>query len=672
MSVTAVTYLLCAAAFAFLFLLVVVRRTKSVVGDSFLFASLATVVWAASVSLGTLLPHGVALIAEDVRGLSWLVFLSTLVGAGGQAAGDVLPRRSVSVAIVTVAGLAIGSDLYGIVTASRLSQIEILSRLGIAVLGLFLIENHYRNWPAERRWHIKPLAIALGGLFAFDLYLYSDTLLFRDFNPSLSAARAVANAMVVPLLAVALARNANWRVNIRVSRDAAFHGVTLIASGVFLLSVALVGSLFRRYGGEWSLILQITLLFGSAIVLGMVLSSTSMRVRIRHFVLKNFFPYRYDYRVEWSSFIEVLTSSGAGGDLPERIIRAIARIVSSPGGVLLHRDHDNYVPAAKWNAVIGEGVRERADEEFIRGFRDGQWIQMFSDHSAESSQSGWFEEGSFQLAVPLTHRGELIGFVALMKPVGPVAMDWEVFDLLRIAGRQAASYLAEQEAVQDLADARLLREYSKRFAFVIHDMKNLSSQLGMVVANAQRHGSDPEFLQDAWMTIEDAVDRMKLLMTQLRGEPTEQSPATDVVALLEEVLARNLARERVRIRCSVAETWVRIDRERLRSALTHLIDNAVEASGPVGHVTIGLEADRDEVAVSVSDEGVGMDPEFVREHLFRPFRSSKKGGYGIGAYQTRELIHSAGGQLQVISNPGSGTTMRVVLARAEVPSAQVA
>jgi signal transduction histidine kinase len=56
-----------------------------------------------------------------------------------------------------------------------------------------------------------------------------------------------------------------------------------------------------------------------------------------------------------------------------------------------------------------------------------------------------------------------------------------------------------------------------------------------------------------------------------------------------------------------------------------------------------------------------MGEEFIRDELFRPFRSTKSSGLGIGAYQTRELLRMSGGDLDVISRRGAGTTMRITL-----------
>ena len=63
------------------------------------------------------------------------------------------------------------------------------------------------------------------------------------------------------------------------------------------------------------------------------------------------------------------------------------------------------------------------------------------------------------------------------------------------------------------------------------------------------------------------------------------------------------------------------------------------------------------------DSGVGMSPEFVRSHLFKPFHSSKPGGFGIGAFEARETIRAMGGNLEVESREGLGTRFLVRLPR---------
>ena len=65
--------------------------------------------------------------------------------------------------------------------------------------------------------------------------------------------------------------------------------------------------------------------------------------------------------------------------------------------------------------------------------------------------------------------------------------------------------------------------------------------------------------------------------------------------------------------------------------------------------------------IEIVDSGHGMSPEFVRNRLFRPFDSSKPGGFGIGAYEARELVRAMNGRMDVESREGLGTRFIVRL-----------
>jgi putative PEP-CTERM system histidine kinase len=241
--------------------------------------------------------------------------------------------------------------------------------------------------------------------------------------------------------------------------------------------------------------------------------------------------------------------------------------------------------------------------------------------------------------------------------------DWEAFDLLRAAGRQAASYLAEERSTKVLRDSELLTEYSKRFAFVVHDIKNLTSQLNLIVSNAARHIGDPEFQRDMLKTVEDSVARMNNLLSQLKADAAPHPPRLLNPNLVVSAVAAEFADAPVAVeaRDEIGACAVTIDPERLRSALTHLVQNAVDVSCPGDRVIISSHRFGTRLLIEVTDNGPGMDDAFVRDELFLPFRSTKSGGYGIGAFQTRELIRMAGGDLEVISEKGFGTRMRIIL-----------
>jgi putative PEP-CTERM system histidine kinase len=533
-----------------------------------------------------------------------------------------------------------------------------VAREGLAVAGLLLVENLYRNTEQKRLWNVAPLCIAIGGFFAYQLFLYANALLTGHVNPLFAEARLAATALSAPFLALTLARNRDWRIDIHISRRVVFHTFTLVVSGGFLLAVAALGAALHEMGGEWGPAAQVISLFGAVLVLALVLSSGGIKARLKYLVSRNFFSLRYDYRLEWMNFIETLSARGEGEDLKHRVIEAVANIVDSPRGVLWLIDGQaGYRPAAGFDLRLAAGSRESTDGDFVAGFRGGAWIQEMTQ---EKDPANWRARADFWLAVPLAHCGRLIGFITLTRPRAPLDLNWESFELLRAVARQAVSYICEERAAQALADVRGLEQYGKRFAFVGHDIKNLAGQLRLIAENARRHGDDPAFRADAFRTIESSVERMNKLLSQLKAGAAEPADA-DPAALITEV-ARDLSGPGISVRAEISGTGpVRIEAEKLRSALTHLVSNAIEASRAGQAVILRSATQAGKLVIEVTDQGPGMTPEFVQNDLFRPLRTTKAGGHGIGAYQTRELIRAADGELDVVSSPGAGTTMRIVL-----------
>jgi putative PEP-CTERM system histidine kinase len=416
----------------------------------------------------------------------------------------------------------------------------------------------------------------------------------------------------------------------------------------------------RELGGAWAPQFQLLTLLGSAVVLVAIMGSRDIRVRMKQFIAQHFFSHRFDYRTEWLRFVDTVSQPGAEGDnLQVRVVRALAQIVDSPAGSLwCLQEGRGYAPEAGWNQQIERAGKLSIDDPLIAGFRNGTWIQQRPAPAA----TGWlFDPGRAWLAIPLSHGDALIGFVVLAPPPHAYRLDWESFDLLRAAGRQAASYIAEERSTRALLDSRMLNDFSKRFAFVVHDIKNLASQLGLVVSNARRYIEEPKFRVDMLQTLEDSVARMNRLIAQLHGEA--QHPPAQVIE--PDAIIANLAQELsslgtpIETRLGARDRKVAIDGDQFRSVLSHLINNAREAARSAAAVVVASRSTADKVTIDVVDTGPGMDNEFINNELFRPFRSTKPGGLGIGGYQTRELLRLAGGELEVISEKGGGTIMRV-------------
>ncbi len=514
--VTAILNLICACTFILLIALMALRGRTSQFGVVMILCCVISVAWAGSSAFPGAVPARVPMLFDSLRLSAWLGFAVALIFLRASRTG----RRGVIGATVLCA-LMIAYDLRLLLVDPDGDQYHPSRQiLGVAVdvAGLLAIENLWRNTVAARRWFVWPLCLAVGGVFAYNLFLSANDLMLRGApGGELAAGQAIVAMFMVPLLALAMVRNREWRIDLHVSRHVVLHSAALVASGLFLVAVGFVGMALHRFGGAWGMALQLAALIGSAFVLGSVLASGSAWRKLKFFVSHNFFSNRYDYRIEWLRFIALVSDPRHDDELQVRIICALAEFVDSPGGVLWSLTPGvGYHPTAAWRLPTPGPARLATSDPFVAGFRGGAWIQV---RAVDLSSTSWSFAGSRTwLAVPLSRGGDIIGFVFLDRPGHNVVLDWESFDLLRAAGRQAASYLAEERLTKTLLNAELLNSYNRRFAFVVHDIKNLASQLGLVMTNARRHIDDPEFRRDMLQTVDDAVSRMNRLLDHLRAE----------------------------------------------------------------------------------------------------------------------------------------------------------
>jgi putative PEP-CTERM system histidine kinase len=659
-----VLYAVAGAAYAFLLLLLLLSKRTSRTRTVLAAACAVTVVWAGADALGWGFDFGLCASLVELAGLgAWCAFLLHLLRR--QAAGDSRPFRMLigcGIAVALAIPAFAWADTAGEAAASVLPSAlgEPAARLGLAIYGLLLTENLYRNTAPEFRWHVNFLVIGLGGMLVYGVVLYADALMFRRISPVLWDGRAVAMIMATPLFAVAAARNRDWAIDIHVSRTVVFHTTTLIASGVFLLALAITAEVFRMAGSGWGVLAEMTLIIAGTTALAVLLVSSSARSRLTRILAENFYSCRYDYRREWLKCIEILTAAPGHGGLQTRVIKAIAEIADSPAGLLWVRDLDGaaFQWAGSWNRPA-VAAPEPAAGPFLALFRGG--AEIVELERLETPPRWLGEVAQAWIAVPLAQQDRVIGFAVLARPRAPLKLDRETRDLLRIVACQAATHLAEQQYAQALDEARQLADYSKRFAFAVHDMKNVASQLTMIVQNAPLHRGVPEFHEDVLSTVRAALDRMNRVLATLRSRELPQIAelVVPIELIKEEVAALRRRGVTIDLEADGYSAAVAMDADDFRSALVHLCENAAEASP--GFVKIRVRHELLRIAIDIIDKGAGMTPEFIRDRLFQPFASTKREGLGIGTYQARELLRAAGGDLIVTSRPGRGTTMRILL-----------
>lgn len=267
---------------------------------------------------------------EILRDAAWLTFLVMLLARIGVGR----PIRYAA-HLVWVGVLIGGSVLWfrdGILAVDLIvGDVLIPGGLLIALTGLILIEQLYRNSPQDSRWGIRSLALGLGGLFAYDLFLYSQALLFGVIDTTAFMARGAVNVLFIPLIAIAARRNPDWDLNVFVSRQIVFYSTTLLSVGLYLLLMSLGGYALLLYGGTWGGLAQIVFFAGAILVLVTLLFSQSLRARAKVFLSKHFFHNKYDYREEWLRLLTTLADIHAGSTR-QIVIKAMAQIAASPGG----------------------------------------------------------------------------------------------------------------------------------------------------------------------------------------------------------------------------------------------------------------------------------------------------------------------------------------------------
>jgi putative PEP-CTERM system histidine kinase len=678
MTAASVLFALCAAIYLVLPVLVLLQGRRSAIAWALSLCCAVTTAWAMAYVAWPSAGFGGTIGGLDLaRAAAWygllLVLYRRFVGAGGWL---LWPFAAAGAVAVLLAALTLDAS-----EVPSLYSPVIASRLALAICQLLLAENLYLNTPPGGRWHVVLPCVALGALAAFDVVICADAVLFHAVSGTLLDARAATTAIVAPLLVLAAARDRRWRIPIHVSRQVVFHSATLVLSGLLLLALAAAGQVVSVFGADWGRLTEIVLLFAGVLAIGLLLTSPTARSRLRSLIVDHFFTLRYDYRREWMRCVATMSGSESGEPLHARAIRAVAEVVDSPEGSMFLREGEGsgFRWQGSWNmpavtALVPPGYpalaplwAEQAEVAVLGGGPLAPPLDAL---------------GRAWLAVPLVQGGVQegegqgeeaagpMGFIVLAPPRAAFRLDAEVFALLRTVGREVATYVAEQRAGQRLVQTRQLHDYGKRFAFVAHDIKNISSQLTLLLANAERHLANPEFQQDMLRTIHASVDKIGNLIRRLETSAAEGAQAIEPLPRLEALVAtyQRLRGGRVHLEHDGSTGAVPMAAEAFDTMVTHLLNNAVEAGGaaPV-RILVRHEAER--IVVDIADSGPGMTAEFVRDRLFQPLQTTKPGGSGIGAFQARELLREAGGELHVDSRPGQGTTMRLVLARTDPPTA---
>ena len=672
-----------AIAYGFFAVLLLFSWRESLQGKLLLISMLISACWAL-VAVKIALHDDAYLLAyqslEVGRYIAWYVFLFKLfdVAVSGVKQQGNSYHKFIQWALPLSVGFAIlllfNEILADVFSLSGQFVLGITGNVILALIGIAIIEQLFRNTSARHRWAAKYLFLGAGGIFAFDFYLYADALLFRSIDQDLWATRGVIHIVAVPLLAISSARNKNWSLNIFVSRDIVLNTTAILGGGVYLLTMAAAGYYLREFGGSWGRISQAMLFTLAVVFLFAVLSSAQLRARIKVFLGKHFYKNKYDYRIEWLRLTDDLSDNVQRENHYQTTIEAIAHIVDARAGSLWLRDEQgSYNNVGVWQSKRLHDVLS-AESSFIKFLTTkGFVINLMELESHADEYEGlvlpeWLVELEQPwLIIPLHHVDVILGFVILSNPLVVRTINWEDRDLLKTAAKQISSHLTVLMTSAQLAEAKQFEVFTRLSAYMVHDLKNIAAELELVAINAKKHSDNPDFVADTFITVENAASDINRLLTQLRNRRAEDEKRVpvDLTELVAEVVASKqhqlpspLFKEPSEV-CQVS-----LEKGRLANVLAHLIENAQQATEDHGDIIISLGTQKGMFSIEIKDTGQGMDEVFIRNRLFKPFDTTKgNAGMGIGMYESREFIRQLGGDIYVQSKPGKGSIITLNIPR---------
>lgn len=535
------------------------------------------------------------------------------------------------------------------------------------ILAIMNIEATYSAASVSEKWRIKFEVIGVGSILAVLIFYFSQGLLYRSINMNLIPIRSG----VFIIASVLIGYSKIFRgdsVRIAVSQYILYRSLTLLTVGLYLLILGLIGGGLRYFGIAFSRDLTIFTAFATGIGMVIILLSGRLRRRAVVFLRKHFYAHKHDYRVEWLKFTERLSSCKTITDVYNAILTTYRETFGLRGAslYLIDKERKAYKRVLTHNMSGGERVLQVSAPLISYFVERGRVFNPFDgEYNPTSEESSFVHETGAKLIVPLVSNEVVAGVVVLGEHLAAEKLTYEDYDLMKTLARQASLAILNFKLSEELAETREVAAVAKISSFVIHDLKNLATNLSLVLDNAKNYIGDPEFQNDMIDTVKSTLNKMKVLIQELKRLPeksTLHSELTDVHLLTKTVVEEiKGAREKANIIYRGSSVMSIVDREEIKKVILNIILNALDATGESGLIEIETGIDKEKIYIRVKDNGCGMEKEFIVNQLFKPFRTTKKKGLGIGLYQCKQIVTAHGGRIDVESEVRNGSVFTVYL-----------
>lgn len=533
--------------------------------------------------------------------------------------------------------------------------------MAMLVVALVNFEVTFTNALPNAFWKIKFELLGLCTMLTVQIFYYSQALLYRSLNMNYLTLRSFMYLVAAALIGYSLTFR-RGKVRIHVSRQAAFKSVVLFAVGAYLIILGLLGEGMQHFGSFFSRTMTVSLAFLAGLGLFILLLSQKFRRGIKVVLHKNFYQQKHDYRTQWLSFTEQLSTSGSGDELLQRILSAYCEIFGVSGAALFFSEKNR--PGYCLQAVHEMNLPEHAtitDNTLVKFMAKSSWVVNTTEDNLEIRREDlqFIKAHHISCVIPLFNGEQLEGFIVLGQQVNSKeTFIYEDYDLMKTIARQASLAIMHQKLSEQITHDSEIQAIGNVATFVAHDLKNQVSNLSLIVENAAKYIHNPDFQKDMLTSIGNTVDKMQKLISRLKNLGEQDHLKQQQVNLLE--LAEKTAQLLVGKRISYSGTAevVCADKNEIQKVLMNLLMNAIEASGPDKPVSIEI-GHTDVPFIRVTDHGCGMSAQYLRTELFKPFRTTKEHGLGIGLYQSRQIIAAHGGRIEVSSSEGNGSVFTV-------------
>lgn len=603
--------------------------------------------------------------AETTQKIIMLLFLFAAYGDSTLTIRQFCTNPKVGIAIGTVL-IWLAVSLFGNLDV----QVRVIGTLLLVIVLLAMIEGIYRK-SAQQRWAFKPLIVAFGVCLLIDFYLLAEAALLGSIHHLTWQTRGYVHLALLPFLVIATKRIKSWSINVFVSRDIVLQSSLVMAAGFYLCTLSLAGYYVSYIGGSWTSVMQIMLVTLGISIFSVFFFSEAIRRKSRVFIEKHFFANTFDYRKKWVELTaELKTIEIADQNAPEVCLRAWCKAIGYQDGALIKTQGDFFKLLANTDKFNYGNQINDVLKAYQVNFANKTWLIDFSNTKDKDVslllQNIDAEKLGFQLLIPILSKSKHWGF-CLLKPKANerLALNWELRDYLIAVTEQISSYLFMSEASKTLSENAQFMAFSRMSAFVVHDLKNVKAQIDMLLKNAQKHRHNPEFIDDAFSTIEAMQSRLGNMLGQLTNKQSnhEQTRRVMVGELLSQIINERCQTLQPSPELQVFQDGqLQVDVERFGNMVFHLIDNAQQATADDGAVKVIVRQSNSNMIIEIADTGCGMTAEFIRDRLFKPFDTTKgNAGMGIGAFDAQTFVQSMLGHLDVKSTVGVGTTFTLQL-----------